>query len=309
MDALAPPTSPDSGPLDCLVVGAGPAGMTAALYLKRFHRRVRIVGGGDSRAAKIPRTHNLPGFPDGVPGPALLARMRAHLAALGVDVEDVQVTRLRREGALFEAAFDGRSMLARTVLLATGICDREPAFPGTAELRERGLLRQCPVCDGYEHTGKRVAVVGQGEHGVREALFIRGFSDDVSLARDCAGGLEDAQRERLAACGVAVLAENVREAAPHDGGVRLTMADGTTHRFDVVYAALGCTPRVELASALDARMDGGSTLVVDAHCQTSVPGLYAAGDVVSALDQIVVAAGHAAIAATAIHNRLRDTGG
>jgi len=294
--------------LDCLVVGAGPAGLTAALYLRRFHRRIAVVDSGDARALRIPRSHNVPGFPAGIPGSELLARQRQQLAQLGVEPLHGRVSRLqRRAGGGFVATLEGAPLQARSVLLATGAVDKEPELRGIDALRAHGLLRQCPICDGFEFTGRCIGVIGAGPHGVRECLFIRRFSERVSyIGLD---GVEPAHCERLDRAGVQCIAPKPVECGvTPDGRVRLQMADGSEHHFDVLYAALGCHPRAELGCALDASCDDGGNLEIDRHCRTPVEGLYAAGDVTGGLDQIVVATGQAAIAATAIHNDLGSMG-
>jgi thioredoxin reductase (NADPH) len=303
-------TPNDCSPIiDCLVVGAGPAGLTAALYLRRFHRRVIVADAGASRALRIPKSHNYPGFPDGVTGAELLDRLRRQFADVGGEVARARVTGIVQGDGGFVADVAGARIMARNVLLATGVVDNEPPLPGVEALRAAGLLRQCPICDGYEHTGRRIGVVGRGEHGVRETLFLRDFSDDVWFVGVGERDLDEAACRALADRGVSCILGGVLElGCLRDGGVRLAMRDGGEHRFDVLYSALGARPQSHLAAALGARLDECANVVVDAHCATGIPGLYAAGDVVSALDQIAVATGHAAIAATAIHNRLRQAG-
>lgn len=294
-------------PLDCLVVGAGPAGLVAALYLRRFHRDVVLVDAGAPRAAKIPLTRNCPGFPDGIAGVDLLARLRAQLAQAGGTVTPGRVERLRRDGDGFEArAADGTAWHARSVLLATGVVDVEPELPGIDAVRDAGLLRHCPICDGYEATDRAVAVIGRGPHGVRELLFLRHFTPRLWLVAldgdaDIDPGVAAALRAKRFGC-LRRPAQALRVTPERQ--VELEMADGARHRFDVVYAALGVRPNAALAQALGARLDERGNVETDARGATAVPGLYAAGDVVSALDQIAVAGGQAAIAATAIHNRL-----
>lgn len=289
------------------MVGAGPAGLTGALYLRRFHRRVCLVDAGASRALRIPRSHNFPGFPDGIPGPELLERLREQLAQVDGELRHGRVAQIRpcAAGGFVAELEDGQAPVhARTVLLATGVVDHEPAWAGTAMLRERGLLRQCPVCDGYEHSGRRVVVAGSGAHAAREALFMRHFTPHVGLA--AMGELEAELAERLARHGVARLAGHPLDAqCEPGGGVRLLFDDGSEHRCDVLYAALGCRARNELGVALGAAIDERGNYLVDPHGRTGVAGVWAAGDIVSALDQLVVAAGQAAIAATSIHNTLR----
>jgi thioredoxin reductase (NADPH) len=292
--------------LDCVIVGAGPAGLTAGDYLRRFHRTVTIFDDDDSRAKRIPRSHNYPGFPEGITGPALLARMREQLDAVGGEIETARVTHVRREEGAFRVATARRTVRARTVLLATGVRDNEPAIEGVADVRAHGLLRQCPICDGFEFSDCNIAVVGAGIHGMREALFLRDYSARVTLiGAHGAGDIPAECHAPLAERGIAridVAPVRVRRA---DGGIALTLSDGGEHRFDVMYSALGCVPHSQLAAEVGAALDEGGNIVVDAHCRTSARGVYAAGDVVVGLDQLSVAVGHAAIAATAIHNDLR----
>lgn len=293
-------------PLDALVIGAGPAGLVGALYLRRFHRQVAIVDSARQRAARIPWSHNVPGFPDGIAGPELLRRLREQFAKVGGQVEAGTVDRLDRAEEVFVAHLPDRTLQARRVLLATGAVDREPPIDGIAALRDRGLLRQCPICDGFEHSGLRIAVIGHSDHAAREARFIRHFTDRITLVSPN-GRFEigDALQAELRHLDVPLLADEPRAVWPRpEGGLALRFADGREETFDAMYAALGCHPRNELALGLRARVDAAGNLVVDAHRQTVIPGLYAAGDVTGGLDQIAVAFGEAAIAATAIHNSI-----
>ncbi|WKB51713.1 NAD(P)/FAD-dependent oxidoreductase [Eleftheria terrae] len=299
----------DSSPLhDCLIIGAGPAGLMAGIYLRRFHRDVRILDAGASRAKRIPTSHNCPGFPDGVSGHELLQRLRQQLEGCGGCVESGQVQQLRRDAGdgVFTAQAGARVWRSRSVVLATGVVDVEPQLPGIDALRGRALLRYCPICDGFEFSGQRIGVVGRGRHGAREALFVRNYSARVTLLCLQPGDRPDAEALGwLQEAQVRVLDgpfTGVEESA--EGAATAVAEDGQRHGFDVLYAALGSTARSELASQLGAAMDASGCLTVDSHLRTSVEGLYAAGDVVSSLDQVAVALGQAAIAAAAIHNSL-----
>ena len=170
-------------PLDCLVIGGGPAGLTAAIYLARFRLSLRIVDAGKSRAALIPRTHNHSGYPGGISGVDLLGRMRAQAAEFGAEVTHGLVETLRHDGTLFEALVGDERIAARSVLLATGVVNnRPPIAPEIHDLAlQRGLLRYCPICDGYEVTDRRVGVIGTRTHGYREAVFLRMYTRDVTL--------------------------------------------------------------------------------------------------------------------------------
>ncbi len=292
--------------LDCVVVGAGPAGLTAAIYLARFRRSFRVIENGASRAGWIPRSHNHPGFPDGIGGKALLGRMRRQAEKYGAQIERGRVARLIHRKGGFTVETEDRTFHARTAILATGVVDNAPAIPELADGVARGLVRICPICDGYEVIGKTVGVIGRDDHCAREAVFIRTYSDDVTFIHVGDAPLPPEIRQSLERAGVEIIDSAIptvtiekRKIAAFDFGT------GEPRRFDVVYSALGVTPRVELAVQAGAALDEGGRLVVGDHQETSVAGLYAAGDVVRGLNQISTAEGEAAIAATDIHNRLR----
>lgn len=292
--------------LDCLVIGGGPAGLTAALYLGRYRRRALVVDAGASRLALIPRSRNVPGFPEGIAGRELLQRLRQQSAQFGVPQERGFVDDLRRDGDDFVALAGVRRWRARYVLLATGARDMEPDVPGLGLALQMGQVRYCPVCDGYETQGQRVAVLGRGAHGLREALFVAGFGNQVTwLAVESQQDVALPELERLRERGVRIAGCEPRDIRCIEGrGVQVQLQDGQVLDFDVLYPALGLTHASELATRLGAQVQADGQLEVDAHMQTAVPGLYAAGDVAVDLNQISVAVGHAAIAATAIHNRL-----
>jgi thioredoxin reductase (NADPH) len=303
-----PPSADPS--LDCLVIGGGPAGLTAAIYLARFRRQVLVADSGTPRAAWIPTSHNIPFFAEGIAGPEILRRDRETAGRYGVQVEAGTVATLERDPQGFTAAMrssggGSRRIRARRVLLATGAVDVEPDLPDLPDAIRRGLVRYCPICDGYESRERRIAVIGHGERGLGEALFIaRTYSDDVTLLTlGCPMDLDEKQRAALAEHQVKVVEQPIEGLDVKDGRIAALRGAGQEHRFDLLYSALGLHYRSELAVALGAEHDGRGALRVDAHNQTTVKGLYAAGDIVRGLDQIVVAMAHAAVAATHIHNR------
>ena len=208
----------------------------------------------------------------------------------------------------FRAQIEQGQVLARTVVLATGVCNLEPPLEGIDVVRRDGLLRQCPICDAYEFAGKRMVVIGGDRHCAREAAFLRHYTDDITVIGTAPDAvLSREQRDELERSGIASHdAHAVAVTECDDRGIALRLSDATVHRFDVLYSAMGTQPQSQLARQVGARLDEQGTVVVDEHCETSVNGLYAVGDIVSALDQLAVATGHGAIAATAIHNRLRS---
>lgn len=290
---------------DCIVIGGGPAGLTAAIYLARFRRNISLIDGHDSRAAWIPRSHNIPAFEAGVGGLELLSRMHDHAAQYDTPLLRGAVRSLSRNpDGDFRLETSEGDMRARFVILATGVVDVEPDLPDLEGAVQRGLVRQCPICDAYEVIDERIAVIGHGDHGAREALFLRTYSPRVTLFTH--GEQADAGlRARMGEAGIAVIDARVEAIAQENERiVSLTLMNGEMHAFDTIYSALGCRPRNDLLSQLGARLGEDARAVVDHHQETSVQGLFAAGDIVSGLNQVAVAVGQAAIAATAVHNRL-----
>lgn len=293
-------TAPTFTP-DFLVIGAGPAGLTAATYLARFRRRVLVIDGGASRASWIPVSHNLIGFPDGISGKALLARLREQAGKYGADIIEGQVEKLeRRADGTFIASFDGGTIHAQRVLLATGGLDAEPELPGIRDAVRRGLVRYCPICDAYEAAGQKVALIAYGKCRLKEALLLRAYTSDLTvLTLGQKMDISGEERDMLRAAGIRILDDPVRKLSSEGDTITAWhMESGTTHRFDTIYSALGTRIRSELATSLGAEADEDGALIVRDHQRTSVDGLYAAGDVVRGLSQISVAAGQAAVAAT-----------
>ena len=292
---------------DAIIVGGGPAGLTAAIYLGRFHRKVLVVDSGQSRAWRIPKTHNHPGFPDGIEGPLLIDRIKAQAEKYGATFKSGEVTGLARapDGS-FDLTLDGETLHAPFVLLATGVVDDDPELPGVERAIERGLVRICPICDAYEVSGKTIGVVGGGSHAAREAIFLRTYSDDVTLIqiRDEAA-LTAEDRAMLRDANVKLIESAINRVTLKNDEIEAFDVGGEEHNFDVIYSALGTEAQNRLARDLGAKMSGDGCLFVSPHQETSVGGLYAAGDVVRGLNQISVAQGEGAIAATDIHNRLR----
>lgn len=291
---------------DTLIIGGGPGGLTAAIYLRRFRRNVMLIDKGNSRLSWIPVTHNYPGFPEGIQGPQLLANLRQQLEHYGGAVTDGEVQRLLREDDCFVASYEGGELRARTVLLASGIADAGMPIDDFPAAVAHGAVRLCPVCDGYDVLDKKIAVVSSATNPVGHALFMRTFSADVTLfARDADALIEPEDRRQLDAAQVRYIESPLRGVSMEPGFKPvLHTEDGEHYRCDVLYPMLGEAARSGLAAALGAETAACNELVVDAHQCTTVPGLYAIGDVVRGLNQISVAVGQAAVAATRIHSTL-----
>jgi thioredoxin reductase (NADPH) len=294
--------------LDCLIVGGGPAGLTAAIYLARFHLDILVVDAGKSRASWIPCTRNLPGFTDGIEGKELLQRMRDQACRYGAKIETEFVSKLERDEKTgqFTATWGSGFARARAVLLATGVTNRRP--PMDEALHDQalscGLVRYCPICDGHEVTDKKIGVIGSDSHGVAEALFLRSYTADLTLiAPDKSLRLNADDYRLLKQAGIDCVDGPAQAVAIPDGCIVVDTAEGH-YRFDSIYPALGSDTHTQLAEMVGAGLSEEHCIKVDPHQRTSVSGLYAAGDVVIGLDQISHAMGEGGVAATTIRNDL-----
>lgn len=292
---------------DCIVIGGGAAGLSAALVLGRARRRVLVVdaGGQSNRSA-----HGVGGLlgHDGRPPAELYELGRDELAAYpSVELRDGEVVGGRREGDGFELELAGRGRgreRARRVLLATGMEYRPPALPGLAELWGDTVFH-CPFCHGWELRDRPLAALG-ADGGVHRALLLRGWSDDVVLLTDGPAELEPDDRERLRAAGVEIDERPVAGLAAHDGVLTAVVFAGG-ERLERAGLLVGAPlhQRSSLAAQLGIRAAEPGPLMVDAIAvdalhRTNVPGAFAAGDVGGHLPQVAGAVATGSQAAASI---------
>ena len=197
---------------------------------------------------------------------------------------------------------------APTVILATGVINHQPIMSAAVHdaALARGLIRYCPVCDGYEAKGMNIAVLGCDDHGAAEAEFLRPYGARVTLLAQRSAALPPADAARLNRLKIGVINEAVHKIWVDADQIIVTFGSGREERFDTLYPALGSTPNTQLINGFGAKVSDLGCVITDAHQHSSVRGLFVVGDVVEGLDQISVATGHAANAATAIHNLLRE---
>ncbi|HLD99694.1 MAG TPA: NAD(P)/FAD-dependent oxidoreductase [Bdellovibrionota bacterium] len=295
--------------LDCAVIGGGPGGLVSALYLARFRRKVVVINDGKPRAAWIPKSHNILGQERGISGDLLLRRLRRQIAALRVPVVKGQA-RIDPVATGFSVSVNQvPSFIARTVILATGIEDNQPAIKNLVELRKKGLLRYCSICDAYEFRDQQVAVIAADDTGIEKALFIRHWTERTRLVipehflitAERSNQLKKA-RIRITRCNHFRLQP---AKAPH--GLWIIPEHGPSRFCRVAYVELGSRIRdAAFAHLKGLRRSTEGYLVTSIEQRLSIPGLFAVGDCVNLLGQISVAAGQAAVAATEIHNDLLD---
>ena len=292
--------------LDCVIVGGGPAGLTAAIYLARFRRNICVLDSGCSRANLIPRSHNYPGFPNGVNGRELLQRLRSQAESCGVSIVNVEVSQLIKATDHFQILSQDKQFYSRSVILATGVVDKHPGLENWDDLVCRGLIRLCPICDAYECKGDKIAVISTKECAFSHARFLRTYFKAVDLYVRPQCNFSDTELLKFFNSNIHLMQGGYETIFLREDRPVVQSIDGSEHMYDSIYVMLGEARSLELARQVGASVNDEGRLITDGHQRSSVGGLYAVGDLVSSLHQISVATGQAAIAATHIHNRLPE---
>lgn len=298
----------ENSQVDVAVVGSGPAGITAALYAKRKELKVRLfeaeaLGG---QAADALWVENYPGI-EGLRGDELTQRMADHLKQFGVEVEEAaEVTSIRKKNSYFELSVNRgeETVKAKAVILCTGSKNKTLNVPGEKELYGKGVS-YCATCDGPAFKGKTVAVVGAGNSGANAAVFFAGICKKVFLVeageRPC---FDMVYGKRLKEAGVEVLLSSLAKSIEGKDRVEAVSVEdtktGKTKKVavDGVFVYIGFNPMNKLAKSLGLKLGKKGYVQVNEGNGTSLPGVFAAGDITGQVAQIVVAAGSGAIAAT-----------
>jgi thioredoxin reductase len=295
---------------DCIVVGGGAAGLSAALVLGRARRRTLVIDAGGQSNLAADGIGGLLGS-DRLPPSALYAKGRAEIAAYpSTEVRDGEVVGGERvgDGFVLELA-DGTREETRRVLLATGMEYRYPQVPGIAE-RFGGSVFHCPFCHGWEVRDQALGVLDRGESGMGRSLLLRAWSDDVTLLTDGAPELGPEERERLDAAGVTIDERAVAEVrGPGTSLSAVVFADGTERPLGGLLVPVTLHQRSALAEQLGATAAeptplSADAIDVDAMLATTTPGVFAAGDVSMRMPSVANAVSAGSVAAAAVVHSL-----
>lgn len=294
---------------EAAIIGNGPAGLLAALYLGRFKRSVVVFGEGEPRAFWIPKTHNLLGFEDGISGQKLLKKMRTQAVDVGAEFMADRVKIYPEEDSFLIRGYRTK-VRAENVVIATGITDIQPNLPNLADLRLKGLIRYCPVCDAYEFRERQIVILACDEHSFKMSLFLYRYSKNIKLVAMSNCNVSDATLALVKEREIEIISDELSEIVEtSSNSVRVKLASGKSLDADVVYPALGFKVNDDsFAHIEELKRAPNGCLIVDKKQRLPIPGMYAIGDCVDGLSQIAVAAGHAAIAATALHTDIRNLG-
>lgn len=283
-------------------MGGGAAGLSAALVLGRACRKTLVLDDGRPRNAVAERMH---GFitRDGTPPLDLLATARAELERYEtIDTAQSHVEAASGEtGAFSVRTHDGITYLARRLLLATGVYDALPAIDGLREIWGRTAF-VCPYCDGWEVRGKRIAAVGKGAKAVELAQELRQWSRDVIVCAQGGNALSREHRRWIEATSSTYAAKPIRRIHSNGGRISSIEFEGGTHeRCEAMFLSAPLRPRYPLVDMLGCALREDGEIAVDARGRTSVQGVYAAGDAVTTVHQVVLAAASGVCAAIGIN--------
>ena len=305
---------------DVLIIGAGPAGFTAAIYAARFGLDTLIVSkdlGGNMALTDL--IENYPGFPDGISGSELTNKMHEHVKKLGVDIVFDEVERIDpTECAYYEGPCkfavrtkNGKEYKAKTIIIAVGAAPRKLHVPGEEEFTGRGVS-YCATCDGPLFKGKKVIVVGGGNTALQEALYLKSIGVDVTLVhRRDEFRADKILQDRFRESGIpAILNTVVTEIKGTNKVEAVKLKNRVTGeeiemKVDGVFIFIGYEPKTDFVKHLSITDEYGY-IEVDMHMRTKVKGIFAAGDITNVFKQIAVAVGQGAIAANSAKELLEE---
>jgi thioredoxin reductase (NADPH) len=292
--------------LDCIVIGGGPAGLVTAIYLKRFRRDILLVDNNDSRVKIVPTIRNLVGYADGISGKNLLHRL--YKQAHKYNVPTLKgIAQVFRNGKLFKVKVDNQIFLTKNVVLATGFKDKQPEGIDVPYLCEMGAIAYCPICDGFDHSDQAIGILINSSDGFHKLRFLYNFTKrlHIILIRNII--IPARHREKIKKYKVKVHQGELQNLGYNTRTKQLSvkLKGHRLFEIDMAYVALGIkVPKDAVEHLNNLRRTKDGLIIVSPHQETSIKGIYAVGDCAKALAQISVAVGHAARAATHIHNQL-----
>ncbi|HEX7152831.1 MAG TPA: NAD(P)/FAD-dependent oxidoreductase [Thermoanaerobaculia bacterium] len=291
---------------DCVIIGGGPAGLTAAIFLGRYRRRILLLDAGEPRNRAARAIHGFLGQHD-IPPAELLRRGRAEAEAAGVEIQEARVTKAEKVGDVFELTTDAGTVRGRRILLAYGVRDERPDDIPDFDRYYGSSIYHCPDCDGYECRDRTIGVIGWGKKVAGLALKLLQWTDDVVVfTHGHAREWNEEQHSKILAANVTVKDEAI--VALEGNGDRVSgavLSTGECVKAEAFFFTLGVHRSTDLAEQLGCKVDPEKpNVIVDDHRKTTVEGVWAAGDLVAGAQLAITSAADGAIAAIAINKSL-----
>lgn len=289
---------------ECLIIGGGPAGLSAALQMARYNRCVALFDNGKGRSTWSQVNHNYLGFPGGIEARQLRELGRQQLAEYPhVTIIDHKISQMEQTGAGFIASGQAGTWQGRSVIICTGVLDHYPHFAGWEEYVGRSMF-WCITCDGYETRGKRVVILGEANEAASEAMQMLRFTNQITVltgSHDCQ--IDEKFSRRLAKNHIPLICDKLDSVEGHDGMIEaICTQSGQRIALDRLFSVQGATPETALAADLGVKLNERGYILADLEQNTNVKGVFAAGDVTRNFDQQVATAVHEGLQAACAAN-------
>jgi thioredoxin reductase (NADPH) len=293
--------------MDVIIIGGGPAGLSAAIYTARAGQETLVLDKGEGTTRQVDWMENFYGFPGGISGDEIVDRGERHAERFGAEIRREEVVRVTQDdGGEFKIETTDDEYEARGLILATGAAYKSPAIADVDEFEGRGVS-YCVECDAYFYRDRPVAVVGAGNYAAKEALMLLDYTDDVRLLTNGDEfGADEELATRLADAGIEIDTGAVDRVAGEDGLERVVMRSGDEYAVDGLFVALGAAGGTDIAETLGIPRDG-PYLRVDPDQSTTVERVYAAGDLTGGNRQVATSVGEGADAAINLLEEFRGT--
>ena len=263
---------------DVIIIGAGPAGISASLYTKRANLNTLVIYSGESNLEKTERISNYYGFEDGIPGKDLFSAGIEQAKNLEVDVIEEEVLKIEMQKEGFTVTTNRKSYDTKTLILATGTNKNTPNIKGLKELEGKGVS-YCAICDGFFYKNKNVAVLGNGNYAISETNDLINIANDITILTN------GKEAPEIRADNVSINEKEIKEIHGTDKVEEVEFKDRTRLKTDGIFIAEGTAGTVEFAKKLGILIENNK-IVINENMETNIPGVYACGDCTGGLLQI-----------------------
>lgn len=286
---------------DVIIIGKGPAGISAALYTVRANLSTLVLGGDASSLNKAEKIENYFGFENVIKGSDLLVAGEKQAVRIGANIVNTEVIGFEPEGDVFKVFTADQTYKSKALLIATGQERKKVVIPGLADFEGNGVS-YCTTCDGFFYRGLNVGILGSGDYALHEAEEMKAFTDKITIFTD---GKELSAKKSEKTSGLSFNEKKIKKFVGKDALSGIEFEDGTTQDIDGIFIAGESASGVDFARKVGVMFEGNS-IVVDKEQKTNIKGLFAAGDCTGGFKQISVAVGQGAMAGRMIIEYLRE---